>query len=323
MLGLPVGVAGSLVYEVVTLANSSSQVTLSSQFSSTIWQSSATKLVIIPSNVTIGSTSASSPALVTGTGMGGQLILQNYGSIQGAGGTANGGAGGSAFRADQSLGNKFLFQNYGTIYSGGGGGGFGGFGGSGTYNSTVTEGPYFSNTSPEYIWGEGTYTPSSGETVESLGITWDNIVVASETTGYPFPSSYYDGSTYTYYKVTYEYTFSGGHDSTDYYSLERTHIQTNSTSGGTGGSGGSGQGYNQSAATGSSGSTGGTNAGTGGTGGSGGSWGNAGSTGATGGSGNSTGGTTGQGGGSAGYSIVNRSYFSLVNSGTIIGSTSN
>ena len=63
--------------------------------------------------------------------MGGTLVVENYGSIQGKGGAANGGNGGNAIQADQTSGVTIINHSGGQIYAGGGGGGRGGNGGTG------------------------------------------------------------------------------------------------------------------------------------------------------------------------------------------------
>lgn len=91
------------------------------------WADNVPKELIIPSGVTIGSSSTGTAALILPTGMGGSLTIKNSGSIQGAGGAANSGTGGDAILAQVS---GITIENNGVIYSGGGGGGIGG---NGTY----------------------------------------------------------------------------------------------------------------------------------------------------------------------------------------------
>lgn len=93
------------------------------------------KRVIIPSEVTVGSATTTGAALKIPNGLGGKLLIDNYGSIQGAGGSAGGGDGGDAIVVESvcEINNKPT----GTIYAGGGGGGGGGSGGAGGPGSYV------------------------------------------------------------------------------------------------------------------------------------------------------------------------------------------
>jgi len=291
---------------VVTLSNATN-VTISSLFSPSVWSSSTPKRVVIPSGVTIGSSNTSLAALRTGTGWNGTLTIQNAGSIQGAGGAANSGMGGTAFLADAS---GVSLQNTGTIYAGGGGGGVGGTGGGGYYSSSVavrqpSSGAYYiwgAAACQHYIMGHAVYWGAEG----NCGT--NGVGTASGA------SSYYANG-WTYYKDC-----SAG-ESSGYCGVYRVGntTTTNYTSGGAGGNGGRGQGYDGSNLMGSGGAGGGTNAGTGGTGGAGGGWGSNGAGGATGVTGNYTGGLGGGGGGSAGHGIQNDGYVTLTNSGTILG----
>ena len=87
----------------------------------------------LKNNGTIGATSTANAALVVSSNISNTLVIDNAGSIQGAGGAAgaanggNGGDGGTAI-----LLNSFCsINNTGTIYGGGGGGGAGTAGGTG------------------------------------------------------------------------------------------------------------------------------------------------------------------------------------------------
>jgi len=95
------------------------------------WSDNVPKELIIPSGVTIGSSSSGTAALILPTGMGGTLTIYNAGSIHGAGGSANGGTGGTAILAESS--SITIDNTGGIIYGGGGGGGQGGTGGQGRY----------------------------------------------------------------------------------------------------------------------------------------------------------------------------------------------
>ena len=119
----------------------------------------------LKNNGTIGATSTANAALTVSSNISNTLVIDNAGSIQGAGGAAgiasvtanvrNGGTGGTAI-----LLNSFCsINNTGTIYGGGGGGGAGtvggtgGTGGSGTFTKTT----YF-----ECTWGgRQTFSPNN------------------------------------------------------------------------------------------------------------------------------------------------------------------
>lgn len=99
------------------------------------WTDGVPKELIIPSGIIIGSTTTT-PALTIPTGMGGTLIVKNSGSIQGMGGAANSGTGGTALYVRSTI----TFQNNGAVQGGGGGGGKGGTGGQGVYTTTSNVG---------------------------------------------------------------------------------------------------------------------------------------------------------------------------------------
>ncbi len=61
------------------------------------WASSVPKRLYINSGITVGGTSGA--ALTISSGMGGTLVIHNSGSIEGYGGSANGGTGGNAINA--------------------------------------------------------------------------------------------------------------------------------------------------------------------------------------------------------------------------------
>ena len=94
------------------------------------------KQIVIDSSQTVGSTSTSNAALTIESNGVGSITVTNEGSIEGAGGTANGGTGGNALQVDGSV--AVTLVNNGTIKSGGGGGGNGGAGGAGSLSSTAT-----------------------------------------------------------------------------------------------------------------------------------------------------------------------------------------
>jgi len=113
------------------ITSESTNVSASSYFTTEEWASSAIKILTINSGVIVGSTSVSNYALTIPSGLGGSFKLINNGSIQGAGGSTNGGNGGNAILASSSV----SIENNGTIYAGGGGGGKGD---TGTASSTHT-----------------------------------------------------------------------------------------------------------------------------------------------------------------------------------------
>lgn len=286
---------------VVTLSNAQ-QVVLSSLFTPAEWASARPKRVIIPAGVTIGSTDVAVPAMRTGTGWGGLLTIINAGNIEGAGGAANSGNGGAAFKAEANGGNKPKLFNLANIFGGGGGGGIGGQGGLGSYGITVYEGPYFNGGSPLTLYQYSTAWSGLTKVIwfgSVLYDAWDGGRTSINLGGV------------TYYLSTWQYG--------ENYAIGRYYPSTASQAGGLAGNGGRGQGYAQSAANGSPGATGINNAGSGGAGGNGGARGANGATGNTGASGNAGAGVAGTAGGLAGYGIENPSDVDLVNTGSVLG----
>lgn len=287
--------------EVVTYVSSTqTNLNLQTLFGSSIYSAGVNKKVIINSGVTIGATNTSNYALNIPSGFKGRIVVVNNGSIQGAGGAANGGTGGNAIFAGDT--NIFI-DNRGTIYSGGGGGGQGGTGGQGYYNYDCS---YTSCGSGSGFWCGSPYDPDpwttacknqNGPTSYCINPNGNIYCCEYDQDGYCITPSYACCNCCTYISQTC----------------------TAYTSGGSGGSGGVGQGYNQSAASGSAGSAGGTNAGTGGTGGTGGSFGSSGNNGGTGSNGNYTAGSAGASGGLAGFYIVNNGNVTWINNGTRAG----
>ena len=270
------------------------------------------KEIVINSGVELGATSTSDEALQANSGLAGSLSITNNGTITGAGGSANGGAGGDAFEADVAC----TFVNNGTIRAGGGGGGQGGTGGTGGTGgqgrtSSTSYGPCTN------AFGTSCASPSVNCPSGYAVCAWETCAMDEETQW---------GCTQVIVNYTYYSGGSGG-------------------AGGAGGAGGVGAGYNQSSASGSGGSSGsggaggGTNAGsggtggTGGTGGAGGGFGTDGSTGSTGATGNSggngnytngsggSGGASGSGGGAKGNYIRGLSNVTFTNNGTVQGGT--
>ena len=340
----------SAVNEIQQVYNSAAtNLNLSSIFGSN-WGTAVPKRVVINSGVTIGAT-GTNYAINVPTGMGGTLIIDNNGSIEGHGGAVNAGGGGNAIHCAQTSGVTINNASGAAIKAGGGGGGQGGTGGTGGNGGTGGTG------------GQGRTTQYRGQ-VNSSYNTYNNCVFyfGSWSNGYTFNGPHLAGYGYfgAYYRQNcYRYIHhdggSGGAGS------------TSGGAGGAGGNGGVGQGYNQSSGSGLSGltgsgggsgsggasgnngsgagGTGGTagTGGTGGTGGNGGSFGNAGAQGATGAQGNTgatgstgangnlnngsggssgaagSGGSSGQAGGAAGYYIYNRASITFNNSGTYAG----
>lgn len=294
-------------------------------FTSGQWSSSLPKIVTIETGAIVGATSTSNNALTIPNSGGGIVSIINNGEIQGAGGSANGGAGGRAVLV-QKANTVMLIADGAAVRGGGGGGGKGGTGGTGgggkyTTNKTLGRAPTANN---------GTCPFSGYEDMDG----WNCYDYSSSTFAMLTCRKYYPSvgnaecSSYSE-----EGGFSCCLKCNSCYQPGGTTVNTNGGAGGAGGNGGVGQGYKQSATNGSggaAGSNGGTNAGKGGTGGTGGngaSWGNAGgkgNTGATGANGNRTNGSAGSGGsngGSAGISIAGTSLLTLTNNGTLLGNT--
>jgi hypothetical protein len=125
----------------IEITSNKENLDLRNEIGSTLYDSSQTKRVIIPSSVSVGSTVVSDAALKIPSGVGGSLYIDNYGSILGAGGSATAGNGGDAILTESrcTINNK----PNGSIYAGGGGGGTGGTGGTGGQGSvTVITGSY-------------------------------------------------------------------------------------------------------------------------------------------------------------------------------------
>lgn len=234
-------------------------------------------------------------------GMSGTLVIDNYGEIQGYGGSENRN-GGDAIIANS---DNVIINNHGAIRSGGGGGGHGGAGGRGSYPTTIRDGEQYSKGRYHYyIFGSLTSVYWNGQKIYS------NQHAAFHSTSQRIGNI-------TYYRGTFHQGTAGN----GYYGVSRVRPTTSSTNGGTGGAGGRGQGYGQGKQNGSAGRTGGRNAGRGGNGGNGGTWGGNGGTGQTGANGNVSHGSVGHGGGRAGISIRKNGHSVAINNlGTINGS---
>lgn len=256
--------------------------------------------VLINSGAHVFSSSPATAAIVVGSlPSGSRVTIENNGSITGARGAANSGAGGDCIRSTNGV--PVFLINTGLIRPGGGGGGAGGYGGSGYYVTSYENNLGYGGIS--YVDCNGSCAATHG--VGAYCVNNTPTLYCAQSPGEPYYYACYDCRSTTYVN--------------------------NYTSGGGGGAGGTGFGCSNSggtvtnAASGSGGSGGGTNAGTGGTGGSGGAPGAAGNTGNTGSSGNYTGGSAGAAGGAAGrFRATTAGLFTLVsNTGTINGSGAN
>lgn len=303
----------------LTIASTVTDLDLATLFNtaqSGIWASSDAKILTINSGVIIGATSTGNAALTIPSGMGGTLVIVNNGAIQGAGGAANGGAGGNAISV---LSSGVTLTNNGDIYAGGGGGGKGGTGGQGAAGSVTTSNTVYGSSYTAGLYDYLTY---------NLPLT--DTAMCNHSCAMFWYSGYYcvSGCTISYSGSSKQWTCSGSCGYT-------TTTATTGGSGGAGGNGGVGQGYLQSNTSGSGGAggySGGTNAGTGGTGGTGGNggaFGVAGNTGTTGYiGGNNTSGTAGAAGaaglagGAAGKYISGISNVTFTNNGNTAGTTS-
>lgn len=278
---------------VVEVTTNQTGLVLSTLFSTADWQSDTPKRVVIAAGVVISSAEdgvalAAKNGGSTSNEWGGVLTLDNYGIIQGLGGAANSGIGGSALYEDTvSWSKSVIVNNYGTIRAGGGGGGVGG---SGSVTTSVRDpASGFTRTASRY-WN------SNGST-NIFGIAWDGAIYDYKS---PSTATAYDAGGGV---VFYRGGIAGSSGAITYYFLARQGPVTTPT---TGGSGGRGQGSDGAAA---AGSAGGPNAGTGG---SGGDWGANGSAGAAGNVG------SGVAGGLAGIAYT-AAKWSVNNQGTIQG----
>ena len=281
------------------------------------------KEIVIDSGVELGATSTSQEALQIDSGLSGSMTITNNGTLSGAGGAANGGAGGDAFEANVTC----TFINNGTVRAGGGGGGQGGAGGAGgTGGQGRTSYTYYGSYGS---WNYDLYINASSFVVHAANTTtqwrYQGTTLYNNNYGHGPWGTTRDHGSYRYQREGNSgYQASGYTGAVNvgshynpaynvYYRIRRASQLTgyNYFNGGAGGSGGSagsggvGQGYNQSAGSGSSGSSGsggsagGTNAGSGGSGGAGGAGAAGGSFGQAGGTGSN--GSTGNSGGNGNY----------------------
>lgn len=293
-----------------------------------LWASSKRKRLLV--NLARG------PLLID-SDFGGELTIEVVagGVISGNGGAgstaigAAGAAGGAAINVLSNVTKKALLVNNGIIRGGGGGGGKGGTGGqggAGSYQQSVTEGPFYSRSAPLYL-----YTIGGGFS----SVCW-NSSSANVYSGSGSPNPITQGI-YTYYRGNLRETGKNGSITIYYYELSRTYIADVPTIGGVGGAGGNGgrgigwDGARANGAGGAAGATGGQNAGAGGTGGvggNGGDWGAAGSNAAVGnagGAGNNGGGGAGgaaSASGAGGRAVIGYARLNYEGSGSLIGGTS-
>lgn len=288
---------------VITLASNQDRYNWRTAFTATYpstLRSDYTARLIIPSNVTVGSTSTSSYALTVGThNASTKLYLDVFGNVHGAG-AANGGNGGSAIDASTGITTQTVqitVKSTGRVYGGGGGGGRGGDGGTGGKGGDGygDETRFYAGNRVD-IWTGNAFIRAW---------YWDGALV-SNTSG----NSQVINSNLSYLLGAFRATIAG------YWMYDI--IRRTTTSGGSGGAGGNGGnggkgiGYDNatntgnSGSNGSSGNAGGANAGTGGTGGRGGNGGAGGAFGLSGSSGSSgsTGSTGGNGLSSSGATIA-------------------
>ncbi len=141
-----------------TISSNATNQDVQSLFGTSTYQSADTKLLAIPSGVSIGGSGfgTGNIGLTVPSGLGGSLIIQNAGTISGAGGSGGGGGAGAAPHpttgsgvgspggsgssgspAIKILTNNVTVTNTGTINGGGGGGG----GASGGYSPERGGGP--------------------------------------------------------------------------------------------------------------------------------------------------------------------------------------
>lgn len=268
----------------VTTTNLNLQSAFDAQFGANTWTNSLPKRVIINPGVVVGSSNICSYALKVTSGGVGNLRIDNYGSIQGAGGGSNSGMGGNAILADSPV----SINNQGSIYGGGGGGGQGGQGGPGSYtnySTTSSCGPF--ETAPGCPEGYSQYEYGTGSCCQTYSYCCGLFNCACVAC-----------AQYQQYRYCY---------------------QTIVTAGSPGGTGGTGQGYGQNATGGTGSYDPGGYAGIGGNGGTGGTFGQNGSTGSSGASGNAGGPGSPGPGGYAGFYVTRSSNITWTNLGTVAG----
>ena len=283
------------------------------------------KRLVVPAGITLG------PVTIP-TGLGGTLMVENAGEIQGLGGAANGGAGGDAITASVS----FTLLNTGAVRGGGGGGGFGGTGGQGSVSTSTSN--WVSRTGAGLINSSNSFTQNGWAGVQNNSgifvrndrgvysrifvVNWGFLFIQFQAVQPVAVNQLFEGAAGALIQI-------GAAPPGPLIGINYSYIDdfvsstsTTYTSGGAGGAGGRGRGYGQTLAAGGSGASGGTNAGTGGAGGAGGDWGQAGAGGSVGANGNHSSGAAGASGGAAGRAVrMLAGSLTLTNSGTINGAT--
>lgn len=302
---------------VATITSGATQISAQNYFTAADWANPLLiKRLVIATDMTVGSFDPAIPAMTTGTGRSGKLIIENNGYILGMYGRANSGVGGDALQVDEA--GVTLINNLG-IYAGGGGGGRGGNGGPGYYTTprTVTEGPIYTFSS--YFWAD---TTSADSGPLSTMVCWAGSWKVTGPTG----ATSLSAGGYVYHRGAYAAQDAANSFHTDYYKVYRTHTvyDPHYTTGGFGGQGGHGTGHDlptwASLQPGTLGAAGGTNAGAGGKGGDGGPWGEPGKTGNNGAAGNNGPGLAGAAGGLGGFWIKGQaSLDQFINNGSVLG----
>jgi len=126
------------------------------------------KQYVVNSSPTVGSASTSHAALTIESNGVGSITVTNNGSIEGAGGAANGGTGGNALEVAGSV--AVTLVNNGTIKAGGGGGGNGGAGGAGSASATATI-----SSVTDKVGSKPTFVPYSVNTQFVSARAWSGI----------------------------------------------------------------------------------------------------------------------------------------------------
>ena len=307
------------------------------------WDVNYPKNVIIPSDITLGTTNTSEYAFEVDSGGAGTITITNNGVIMGAGGAGGsagaagsrgaGGAGGNGAAGGDAIkvATACTIVNNGSVHAGGGGGAAGGGGGQGgalQQSSTSQEGPRWVRDQPGYLYYNRYQSGNLGPSGARWGSTQYDVPQATSTTQ----------GIYTYYRGPFQDQFTENNNPGNtqrFYRIYRTFPQQTDVSGhsgGAGGAGGLGRGFNNqpggdSGASGASGSTGQAgNGGNGGAGGDGGGFaedGSAGGAGQAGTNSSTSGSAAGSAGsvGAAGLAVERASPISLTwtNNGTVNG----
>jgi hypothetical protein len=126
------------------------------------------KQFVVNASQTVGSTNPSNAALTIESNGVGSITVTNNGSIEGAGGAANGGTGGNALEVAGSV--AVTLVNNGTIKAGGGGGGAGGAGGAGSASATATI-----SSVTDKVGNKPTFVPYSVKTQFVSARAWSGI----------------------------------------------------------------------------------------------------------------------------------------------------